>query len=106
MFARHVSVRLKANSLAEFTRTIENEVLPVLRIQKGFEGEITLAIPGGTEAVGISLWDKKENAEAYQGGDYLQVQKALAKVIEGTPAVRTYEVTNSTLRSKAAGAAA
>src|SRR5215472_15457494 len=33
----------------------------------------------GTEAVGTSLWDQKENAEAYNRETYPQVQKALAK---------------------------
>jgi hypothetical protein len=106
MFARSVSVRLKAGSVAEFTRTIEDQVLPLLRKREGFRGELTLAAPGGTEAVGISLWDKKENAEAYNRETYPEVQKALTKVIEGTPAVKTYEVTNSTLHSKSASAAA
>ncbi|PYV22410.1 MAG: hypothetical protein DMG24_16880, partial [Acidobacteria bacterium] len=65
MFARSVSLRLKPNSVAEFTRTLENEIIPLLRKQKGFQDEITLVAPGGLEAIGISLWDQKENAEAY-----------------------------------------
>jgi hypothetical protein len=57
MFARNVSIRLKPDSVAEFTRTLENEVIPLLRKQQGFQDEITLVVPGGTEAVGISVWD-------------------------------------------------
>ena len=106
MFARSVSMHLKANSVAEFTRTINDEVLPLLRKHKGFLDEIVLAVPGGTEAVGISLWDRKETAEAYNRDTYPEVQKALAKVTEGTPAVKTYEVTNSTFHKIAARAAA
>jgi hypothetical protein len=106
MFARSVSMNLKANSVAEFTRTIDNEVIPLLRKQKGFLDEIVLAVPGKTEAVGISLWDRKESAETYHRDTYPQVQKALAKVLEGTPAVKTYEVTNSTFHKIAAHAAA
>jgi hypothetical protein len=34
--------------------------------------------------------------EAYQRGTYPAVLKALANVIEGTPQVRIYEVSNST----------
>jgi hypothetical protein len=47
MFARHVSMILKPNSLAEFTRTIENEIIPLLRKQKAFKDEITLVVGGG-----------------------------------------------------------
>jgi hypothetical protein len=102
MFARSISIRLKPNSVAEFTRLIENESLPVLRNQKGFQDEITFVVPGGAEALGISLWDNKENAEAYGRDSYAAVLKTLGKVVEGTPQVRTYEVCNSTFHNVAA----
>ena len=106
MFARSLSIRLKANSIAEFTKLIENDSIPTLRKQKGFEGEITFVVPGGAEAVAISFWDKKENAEAYSRDSYAGVLKALGKVVEGTPQVRTYEVCNSTFHKIAAHVAA
>jgi hypothetical protein len=104
MFARQVSLQLKPNSGREFTDTIEKEVIPLLRKQKGFQDEITLVASGGTEAVGLSLWDQKENAESYNRGIYPEVQKALAKVVEGTPQVKIYEVSNSTFHKVAARA--
>ena len=106
MFARHVSFNLKANSVPEFTKTLENEVIPVLRKQKGFQDEIAFVVPGGLKAIGISLWDRKEDAEAYNTARYPEVQKALANVTEGTPQVQTYEVCNSTYHKLAARAAA
>jgi hypothetical protein len=106
MFARSISLHLKPNSIAQFTRLIEQEILPLLRKQKGFQDEITFVVPGGAEAVGISLWDKKENAEAYGRDAYPGVLKALGKVVEGTPQVRTYEVCNSTFHKIAAQVAA
>ncbi len=106
MFARNVSMHLKPNTVAEFTRTLDQEIIPLLRKQKGFQDEITFVASNGTEAVGISLWDQKENAEAYNRGTYPEVQKALAKVIEGTPQVHTYEVANSTFHKIAARVAA
>ena len=42
MFARNVSFRLKSDMLSDYTRTFENEILPLLREHKGFKGEITL----------------------------------------------------------------
>ena len=106
MFARSISVHLKPNSVAEFTRLIEQETLPLLRKQRGFQDEITFVVPGGAEAVGISLWDQKENADAYSRDVYPGVLKALGKVVEGTPQVRIYEVCNSTFHKIAARAAA
>jgi hypothetical protein len=106
MFSRSLSIRLKPNSVAEFTELIEKESLPVLRKQKGFQDEITFVVPGGSEAVAISLWDKKENADAYSRDAYPGVLKSMGKVVEGTPQVRTYEVCNSTFHKIAAHVAA
>ncbi len=106
MFARNVSMHLKPNSVAEFTRTLENEIIPLLRKQKGFQDEIAFVAPGGLEAIGISLWDKKEEADAYSRTTYQEVQKTLSNVVEGTPQVHTYEVSNSTFHKIAARLAA
>ena len=96
MFTRNVTMHLKPRSVEEFTKTIENEVIPMLRKQKGFKDELTFIVPDGTEALGISLWDLKADADAYDRGTYPHVLNALSKVIEGTPQVRTYDVSNST----------
>ena len=106
MFARHVSILLKPNSSVAFTKQIENETIPTLRKQKGFQGELTFLAPGGTGAVAISLWDKKENADAYATTGYPEVMKNLNKFVEGTPKVQTYEVANSTFHKIAATVAA
>ena len=106
MFTRRVSMQLKPNGIAEFTQTIEKDILPLLRKQKGFQDEITFVVPGGTEAFAISLWDNRENAEAYNRETYPEVTKILARVVEGTPKVETYEVANSTFHKVAAAVAA
>jgi hypothetical protein len=96
MFARRVYMHLKPNSVAQFTEKIEKEVIPTLRKQKGFQDEITFVAPSGTEAFGISLWENKENAEAYNRGSYSEVKNILATVIDGPPQVETFNVANST----------
>ena len=84
----------------------EKEVIPLLRKQKGFQDEITFVVPGSQEAVGISFWDKQENADAYSHGAYPEVLKTLAKVLDGTPKVQNWEVLNSTSHKVAAAIAA
>jgi hypothetical protein len=96
VFARNLHLHLKPNCVAEFTQTIEKEVIPLLRKQKGFQDEITFVTPNGTEVVGISLWDKEVDAEAFDQHAYPAVLKALAKVADGAPEVQNYEVANST----------
>ena len=97
MFARTVTVRLKPKAAADFNRTLENEIIPILRKQRGFQDELTLVTPDGMEAIGISLWDNKQSAEAYQREAYPEVQKIMARLVEGTPHVKGYEVPYSTL---------
>lgn len=96
VFARKVSMHLKANSAAEFQRRFDKDIIPLLRKQKGFQDEITFLTTGGKDAFGISLWDRTEDAEAYSRGTYPQVAKLLATVVEGTPQIETFEVANST----------
>ena len=106
MFARKVHVHLKQDSVKEFTQRLEKDILPLLRKQKGFQDEITFVGQGGKEAFAISLWDKAENAEAYNRGAYHEVGKILATVLEGAPQVETYDVANSTFHKIAAAVAA
>jgi heme-degrading monooxygenase HmoA len=105
MFTRNVSLKLKANSVPEFTRTLENEVIPVLRKQKGFKDEVTLVAPERNEAVAISFWDRKDDAEVYNREKYPEILKILSKVVEGSPRVELFEVANSTSHRIAAKAA-
>ena len=106
MYARRVSMKLKPNSRAEFTQKLEREIIPMLQKQKGFQDEITFITPAGKDAFGVSLWDTKENAEAYNRASYAEVTKILSKLVDGTPQVETYEVCNSTFHKVAASKAA
>jgi hypothetical protein len=106
MFARRVYLHLKPNTVAEFTQRLEKEIIPMLRKQKGFQDEISFVGHGGTEAFGISLWDRAENAEAYNRGAYPEVTKILATVVEGPAQVETFEVSNSTFHKIAAAVTA
>ena len=68
----------------------------MLRKHTGFQDEIALVAPGGADAVAISVWDLKENAENYARTGYPGVLTALNTIVEGTPQVHTYDVSNST----------
>lgn len=95
VFARNLHLRLKPDCLAQFTKTIDKEVIPSLQKQKGFQDEITFVTPNGTEVVGISLWEEKEDAAAYDRRAHSSVLKALENVAESTPEVQNYQVANS-----------
>jgi hypothetical protein len=76
MYARNISFRLKSNMQSDYTRTFENQILPLLRKQKGFKDEITLSNSGSQDAT-------------------------LANLIDGTPRVQTFETVMSTFHNVA-----
>jgi len=104
MYARNVAITLKhRTTAAEFTRTLEQDVLPMLRKQDGFKDEITFVAADGREVLAISLWDRQDNAESYGRNIYPAVLKSLGKVVDGSPMVTSYEVSSSTFHKIPAG---
>jgi hypothetical protein len=97
---------LKPGSGAQLTTKLEEEIIPLLRKQKGFQDGITFVSPARNEAFGVSLWDNKQHADDYNRGAYLEVSKMVADLVEGSPRVETYEVANSTFHKIAAEKAA
>jgi heme-degrading monooxygenase HmoA len=101
MFARNVTFSVKPNMDREIAIKFEKEVLPILRATKGFKDQITLS-RDKNEIVSISLWDKREQLDAYVKDTDAQVVKILSPLYTGSPDVRNYEVTNSTTHKLAA----
>jgi len=104
MFARSVSFRLKPNMLTDYNSVFENQILPLLRKQKGFKEEIALSNPNDPDAIAISLWENKVDAEAYNTNVYPEVLKSVARMVDGTPKVHAFETVTSTLHKIAVAA--
>jgi heme-degrading monooxygenase HmoA len=96
MFSRCISAKLKADVAKQVPTIIQNDVLPLLRKQKGFRDEVVLISPDRSAVLSISFWDTKADAEAYDRTAFPEVLKAITKLVEGTPQVLAYEVTSST----------
>ena len=95
-------MELKPNVTTEFINVVDSKVLPLLRKQKGFRDLITFGAPDRSEAIAISFWDTKEEAEAYNVTGYPEVLKTLSGMVEGTPRVGIAEVVTSTFQKFAA----
>ena len=106
MFARRESMHIKGNSVPRFIDRLENEILPMLRKQKGFQDEVAFVTPSGSEAFIVSFWDMAENAEAYGRGVYADAIKILATVIEGSAQVEVFYVVSNTMQEIVACATA
>lgn len=97
MFVRKVAALLKPDSLQEFAQLMECEILPWLRKQEGFLDLIILAVPDTREIAIISFWRDRSHAEAYSAGAYPEVLELLAKLLDGVPYVKTFDVVSSTI---------
>ena len=106
MFVRKVTTLLKPNSISKFSRLMEEEVIPTLRKENGFQDALTFFAPSEDAVTRISLWDKASNAEIYSRQTYPAVLEKLAVLIEGTPQVDAYETLNSTFHKSATTLAA
>ena len=98
MFTRHVIMQLKPDSAAALALIFENEVVPLLRAQKGMRHDDTFISPEISEAVMNSYWDTEGYADAYVRAAYPAVLKALSGVLEGAPQVETFVISSSTFR--------
>ncbi len=106
MFARLLTWQMKPNLVNEFPVTFEKEILPLLKKQRGFLDELLLVTPEKKEIVTISLWETKEHAETYQREQYPQIEKIMAKFIEGFPTVKKFDVQYSSFHKIAMAATA
>ena len=105
MFVRKISMRLKSEAAAQFIRKMEDEIIPLLRKQKGFLDEMTLIAQSGKEVYAYSFWENSTDAENYDKNEFAQVTGMLSGVIEGALRINTYMVANSTFHKMAAAVA-
>lgn len=106
MFARKISVRLKADAAGQFIQKMEDAIIPLLHKQKGFLDELTLISQSGKEIYAYSFWETSEDAERYDRTAFKEVTDLLAGLIDGTVRIHTYMVANSTFHKIAAAAVA
>ena len=101
MFARNVTLRLQPNHLMQFIQTYEQQVLSLLKAQKGFRAEIAIITAMGEDVVATSYWDSQEDADAYHNSGYKETLRILAGVVEPRPVIADSEVIVSTLHELA-----
>src|SRR5258707_7877570 len=63
-----------------------------------FEKRSISASPGGVELIAISLWDTKEQADAYNASDYPKVLRAVLTMLDGAPRVQNLNVISSMIQ--------
>lgn len=108
MFTRIVSMTCKPGQVQQACKTITDNVLPILKKQKGFLDEILLvSTTDPNQLLGMSFWNSREDAEAWNREQYQKVrQQVMQEVLASEPILQTYDVNVSTAHRINAGKAA
>ncbi len=96
MFVRQVNAHFKPGKFDLLNRRLQEEVIPLLKKQKGFRDELSFFDKDKDEAFAMSFWDTRQDAEKYHREIYPEVSKKMKDAIDGTPMIRSFEVNNST----------
>lgn len=96
MYARLVKGQFKPGMFDFATRTLENDVIPLLKKQQGFRDEISFFNKDMKEGYAISFWDDKNDLEKYEREVYPKVREKMADAFEDFPVARDFEISNST----------
>lgn len=94
-YTRNLKIELKPTKGVEFSKTMTEKVLPMLKTQPGFAHELTMV--RDDHVVAISVWDTKANADKYVANTYPKVLETLHPFINGQPVVENYELAVASL---------
>ena len=107
MFTRVVQLQTRAGKAKEFSTTLNEKVLPILRRQPGFVDEITLISNTEPDRIlALSFWQNEAEADRYHREQFPKISEMLDNVLESAPQVETFNVDTSTTHNIAKGKAA
>ena len=92
MFARVTRFNIRPESLQQGHHQIEEHLIPALRMQKGYSGDLLLANKEDGKMLAVTLWEDEQQMHATdEAAHWFRVFGAAA--VEGTVTdVETYEV--------------
>lgn len=91
MYIHRARIKINSNSFIELSRKIQSEILPVLRLQKGFCKSNVSTDRQRTSSTGDTYWKTKEDAENYQKTSFLMTLKMLSGIAVGEPIISIFE---------------
>lgn len=106
MYTRMLEFKVKPESTDKLSNVMNEEILPVLKKQKGFVDIIALRDEADTTiCTALSFWTSKADADRYATETYPKVAEKLKPHMATNVTMRTFNVETSTLH-KIAGIAA
>jgi quinol monooxygenase YgiN len=107
MFTRIVELTSLPGKNKQLAEIIDEQVLPILKKQKGFVDEtVFVSDKEDNRVLAQGFWNTKEDAEEYHRAEYQNVHEIIRHLLESEPVIRTFNVHASTNQKMAAGKAA
>jgi len=93
MYARAVNVQFQAGKVDEANGIVKDAIVPVLKEQKGFKGQLLFTQHDTGKAISINLWETEADLSAFEASPlYRELMGRLGSVLAGPPAGERYEV--------------
>jgi heme-degrading monooxygenase HmoA len=93
MHARVTTVQLRPDTLDASIDLYQQEILPVIKAQPGYQGVYLFTDRASGNGVSITLWTSEADAQAYEtSGIYRQLVAKLASNFAAPPTLATYDV--------------
>jgi len=94
---------VKTGAVEAFTELIDSEIIPLVRRLKGFQDALTLIRPGGREAISISVWSRRRDADRYGSCTEKEVMNRLALLLDDFGPAKTFQLSSSTFHKTGTG---
>ena len=91
MFVHRAKIQLKPDSFISLSRKIEDEIMPALRLEKGFCSGVTSIDTSWSTAIEDTHWKTKEDAKAYELNGYLRIKGIISEVSVSDPVTSIFE---------------
>jgi heme-degrading monooxygenase HmoA len=93
MYARAVNIQFQPGKIDEANRIVKESIVPVLREQKGFRGQLFLIQRDTSKAISINLWETEADLTAFETSPlYRELMGKIGGILAGPPVGERYEV--------------
>jgi hypothetical protein len=99
MYARKVSLCLRSESAGQFLRQAEDELIPLLRKQRGFLDQLIILSDSGDIVYLYTFWENSEDAERYDRMTLPALSQLLTAVVNGALHVHAFAGSRGCLSS-------
>ena len=93
MYARTVNIQFQPGKIGEASSIVKDSIVPVMKEQKGFKGQLFLTQDDTGKAVSINLWETEADLTTFETSPlYKELLVKIAGLLAGPPVAERYEV--------------